>query len=100
MSINKNFVVKNCFEASADLILANADTRKVGIGTTTPQYTLHVNGGIGATDFYLTGIGTFVDELNVGLGGTVLTVLGLGNSIGIVTALPQYLLDIRSPVST
>jgi hypothetical protein len=100
MSINKNFVVKNGFEASADLILANADTRKVGIGTTTPQYTLHVNGGIGATDFYLTGIGTFVDELNVGLGGTVLTVLGLGNSIGIGTALPAYLLDIRSPVST
>jgi hypothetical protein len=100
MSINKNFVVKNGFEASADLILANADTRKVGIGTTTPQYTLHVNGGIGATDFYLTGIGTFVDELNVGLGGTVLTVLGIGNSIGIGTALPAYLLDIRSPVST
>ena len=100
MSINKNFVVKNGFEASADLILANADTRKVGIGTTTPQYTLHVNGGIGATDFYLTGIGTFANELNVGLGGTVLTVLGIGNSIGIGTALPAYLLDIRSPVST
>jgi hypothetical protein len=100
MSINKNFVVKNGFEASADLILANADTRKVGIGTTTPQYTLHVNGGIGATDFYLTGIGTFVDELNVGLDGSVLTVLGIGNSIGIGTALPAYLLDIRSPVST
>jgi hypothetical protein len=100
MSISKNFVVKNGFEVSTDLILANADTRKVGVGTITPQYTLHVNGGIGATDFYLSGIGTFVDELNVGLGGTVLTVLGLGNSIGIGTALPQYLLDIRSPVST
>ena len=100
MSINKAFVVKNSFEVSTDLILANADTNKVGIGTTTPQYTLHVNGGIGATDFYLTGIGTFVNELNVGLGGTVLTVLGIGNSIGIGTALPQYLLDIRSPVST
>jgi hypothetical protein len=100
MSINKNFVVKNGFEASTDLILANADTRKVGIGTTNPQFTLDVAGGIGATDFYLTGIGTFVNELNVGLGGTVLTVLGIGNSIGIGTALPQYLLDIRSPVST
>jgi hypothetical protein len=100
MSINKNFVVKNGFEVSTDLILANADTNKVGIGTTNPQYKLDVAGGIGATDFYLTGIGTFVDELNVGLGGTVLTVLGLGNSIGIGTALPAYLLDIRSPVST
>ena len=100
MSISKNFVVRNGFEVSTDLILANADTNKVGVGTTAPQYTLHVNGGIGATDFYLTGIGTFANELNVGLGGTVLTVLGIGNSIGIGTALPQYLLDIRSPVST
>jgi hypothetical protein len=100
MSINKNFVVKNGFEVSTDLILANADTRRVGVGFTNPQYTLDVAGGIGATDFYLTGIGTFVNELNVGLGGTVLTVLGIGNSIGIGTALPQYLLDIRSPVST
>jgi hypothetical protein len=32
---------------------------KVGIGTTTPKYTLHVNGGIGATDLYTSGIGTF-----------------------------------------
>jgi hypothetical protein len=100
MSINKNFVVKNGFEVSTDLILANADTRRVGVGSTNPQFTLDVAGGIGATDFYLTGIGTFVDELNVGLGGTVLTVLGIGNSIGIGTALPAYLLDIRSPVST
>jgi hypothetical protein len=100
MGINKAFVVKNGFEVSTDLILADADTRKVGIASTNPQFTLDVAGGIGATDFYLTGIGTFVDELNVGLGGTVLTVLGIGNSIGIGTALPQYLLDIRSPVST
>ena len=100
MSINKNFVVKNGFEVSTDLILADADTRKVGIGTTRPERELQVAGGIGATNFYLTGIGTFVDELNVGLGGTVLTVLGIGNSIGIGTSLPAYLLDIRSPVST
>ena len=100
MSINKNFVVKNGFEVSTDLILANADTNKVGIGTTNPQYKLDVAGGIGATDFYLTGIGTFANELNVGLDGSVLTVLGIGNSIGIGTALPAYLLDIRSPVST
>ena len=100
MSINKAFVVKNGFEVSTDLILANADTRRVGIAITNPRYTLDVAGGIGATDFYLVGVGTFVNELNVGLGGTVLTVLGIGNSIGIGTALPAYLLDIRSPVST
>ena len=100
MSISKNFVIKHGLEVSTDLILANADTRRVGIAITNPRYTLDVAGGIGATDFYLVGVGTFVNELNVGLGGTVLTVLGIGNSIGIGTALPAYLLDIRSPVST
>jgi len=100
VSISKNFVIKHGLEVSTDLILANADTRRVGIAITNPRYTLDVAGGIGATDFYLVGVGTFVNELNVGLGGTVLTVLGIGNSIGIGTALPAYLLDIRSPVST
>jgi len=100
MSINKNFVVKNGFEVSTDLILANADTRRVGVGSTNPRYTLDVAGGIGATDFYLTGIGTFLGDLQVGTAGTVLTVLGTGNSVGIGTSLPSYLLDIRSPVST
>ncbi len=59
MSINKAFVVKNGFEASIDLILADADTRKVGIGTTNPQFTLEVAGGIGAKDIFISGIGTF-----------------------------------------
>lgn len=100
MAVNKNFVVKNGFEVSNDLILADAQIRKVAISHTDPKYTLDVSGGIGATDFYLTGIGTFVNELNVGLDGTTLTVLGVGNSVGIGTATPRYLLDIRSPVST
>jgi hypothetical protein len=100
MAINKNFVVKNGFEAGTSLIFADADTREVGIGTTNPQYTLHVSGGIGVTDAYVSGIGTFANELNVGLDGTVLTVLGLGNSIGVGTANPAFLLDVRSPVST
>jgi hypothetical protein len=58
MSINKNFVVKNGFEVSTDLILANADTRRVGIASTNPQYTLDVAGGIGATDLRVTGVST------------------------------------------
>jgi len=53
MGINKAFVVKNSLEVSTDLILANADTRRVGIASTNPQYTLDVAGGIGATDFIL-----------------------------------------------
>ena len=100
MSVNKNFVVKNGFEASTNLIVADAVTRRVGVGTTVARHTLHVNGGIGATTLVVSGIGTFANELNVGLNGSVLTALGIGGSVGIGSALPSYLLDVRSPVST
>lgn len=96
MSISKNFVIKHGLEASTNLIVADADTRRVGVGTTAPEYTLHVNGGIGATDLYTSGIGTFIQELNVGLDGSVLTALGIGGSVGIGTANPAYLLDVRN----
>ena len=102
MAVNKNFVVKNGLEVSTDLILANADTNRVGIATTTPNYTLHVNGGIGATDVYVTGISTVVENFHVGTGGTIFSVdaiTGIG-SVGVGTASPAYLLDVRSPVST
>jgi hypothetical protein len=59
VSINKNFVVRNGFEVSTDLILANADTRRVGIASTNPQFTLDVAGGIGATDIFISGVSTF-----------------------------------------
>ena len=100
MAINKNFVVKNGFEASTDLIAADAVTRRVGVGTTAARHTLHVNGGIGATTLFVSGIGTFTNELNVGSNGSVLTALGIGGSVGIGSTLPSYLLDVRSPVST
>jgi len=99
-AINKNFVIKNGLEVDTNLIFADAYNNKVGIGTTNPQYTLHVNGGIGATNAYVSGITTVINELRVGTGGTVFTVLGVGNSIGVGTANPAFLLDIRSPVST
>jgi hypothetical protein len=100
MAINKAFVVKNGFEASTNLIVADAGTRKVGVGTTVAIHTLHVNGGIGATTLFVSGIGTFANELNVGSNGSVLTALGIGGSVGIGSTLPSYLLDVRSPVST
>ena len=59
MAINKNFVVKNGLEVNTDLILADPDANRVGIALTNPQYTLHVNGGIGATNAIVTGISTF-----------------------------------------
>jgi len=100
MSVNKNFVVKHGLEVSTDLIIANASNKKVGIASTNPQFTLDVRGGIGVTDIYASGISTVANEFNVGSGGTVFTVLGQSNSIGVGTATPTYLLDVRSPVST
>ncbi len=60
MAIQKSFVIKNGFEVSTDLIIANIDTRKVGIGSTTPRTKLDVRGGIAATDISVSGIGTIV----------------------------------------
>lgn len=56
--INKNFKIKNGLEVSTNLIVADAVKNQVGIATTTSSYTLHVNGGIGATTAIFTGIAT------------------------------------------
>ena len=72
-AINKNFVIKNGLEVDTDLILADSQTNKVGIGTTVPQYTLHVNGGIGVTDLYVSGIATITTGIVTNLTSTNLT---------------------------
>ena len=105
MAVNKNFVVKNGLEVNTKLILADAETNKVGIGSTAPRFELEVAGGIGATDIYVTGISTVLNTFNVGLDGKVLSVTGGTGGIstslvGVGTANPVYLLDVRSPVST
>jgi len=104
VSVNKAFVIKNSLEVNQKLILADAVTGRVGIGTSVPGYLLDVAGGIGATDvyvknnFYTVGVGTFASKLSVGTNGTTLT--GVGSSVGVGTAIPRFLLDVRSPVST
>jgi len=106
MAVNKNFVVKNGLEVDTNLIVANGDTNRVGIGTSVPQYTLHVfeGTGIGATNIFVTGITTVINELRVGTGGTIFSVIagptGTGQSVGVGTATPTFLLDVHSPVST
>ena len=45
MAVNKNFVVKNGLEVNDNLLVADVDTQKVGIGTSVSSYQLHVLGG-------------------------------------------------------
>ncbi len=107
MAINKNFVVKNGIEVNTNLIVADTDSNKVGIGTTVPEYTLHVfqGTGIGASTINVTGVGTFLEELNVGFAGTTFTAIsnataGIAGSVGVGTDLPGYLLEVHSPVTS
>ncbi len=58
MAVQKNFVVKNGIQVSDNLIFANGNIDRVGIGTTIVNYKLHVYGGIGATTVYVTGVVT------------------------------------------
>ena len=100
MAVNKNFVVKNGLEVATDVILANASTKNVGIGSTQPTFTLDVKGGIGATDLQVTGFSTFTDDIQVGASGSVFYVSNSTNMVGVGTSVPAYLLDVQSPVST
>ncbi len=102
MAVNKNFVVKNGLEVAADVILANAVTKNVGIGSTTPEFTLDVRGGIGATDVIISGFATVARDLQVGTSGSVFYVSNSTNNVGVGTSVPNvaYTLDVRSSVST
>ena len=100
MAVNKNFVVKNGLEVNENLILANADDKRVGIGSTTPTQTLDVKGGIGATDLIVTGFTTLTQDLQVGTSGSIFYVDDTNQMVGVGTSAPAYLLDVRSSVST
>ena len=102
MAVNKNFVVKNGLEVATDVILANATTKNVGIGSTQPEFTLDVRGGIGATDIQVTGFSTFTKDVQVGASGSVFYVSNSTNNVGVGTSVPNaaYTLDVRSSVST
>ena len=97
MAVNKNFVVKNGLEVAENLIFADSD--KVGIGSTSPLAKLDVRGNINATDVYSSGVTTVATAFNVGTGGTIIagTTNGL---VGFGTAVPAFIVDIKSPVST
>ena len=100
MAVNKNFVVKNGLEVATDVILANASTKNVGIGSTQPALTLDVRGGIGATDLQVTGFTTLTQDLQVGTSGSVFYISNSNNFVGVGTSVPAYTLEVRGPVST
>lgn len=78
MAVQKNFVVKNGIEVNTDLIFADKDLNKVGIGTTIVNDKLQVKGGVSAESLNVSGIGT-VSYLN----GTNLNFSGIGTIDGV-----------------
>ena len=85
--IQKNFKVQNGLEVSTNLVVADAVKNQVGIATSIVNYTLHVNGGIGATSLYVSGVTTSreVKGTNLNFSG-VGTIGNVKISSGIVTA--------------
>ena len=90
MAINKNFVIKNGAEINTKLLVVDADSQRVGVGTTVAGYTLHVfgtneqPGGIGASVVNVTGVTTTV-LLNVSAAATFSNgpvFIGVGQSTG------------------
>ena len=112
MAIDKDFVIKNGLQVNENLIFADPDTDKVGIGTTTANRKLVVIGDgevsqslavgttISAERITVTGVSTAQSGLDVGVGGTVLGVSVLNKQIGINSTNPTYTVDLRGPVST
>ena len=70
MAVDKSFVVKNGLEVNSDLIVADASSKKVGIASTAPRFTLDVRGGIAATDITIDDTAT-IATLNVSSAGDV-----------------------------
>jgi len=99
MAVNKNFVVKHGLEVSNNLLVADATSSKVGIGTTIPLSALDVRGGIAASTAYISGIATVNGRFNVGVGGSILSIL-TSKLVGVGTVTPAYLLDVHSNTSS
>lgn len=77
MAVQKNFVIRNGIEVNDKLLVADGSVDRVGIGTSLPNYTLEVIGGIGVTDFNSLGISTFN---NLKINGRVTAGSSLGES--------------------
>ena len=111
MAVDKDFVIRNGIQVNENLIYADADSDKIGIGTTTPDKKLVIIGDtevskqlavgttISAQRLVTTGVSTSNIGLDVGVGGTVFTSSTLTKKVGINSAIPAYTLDVIGPVS-
>ena len=84
MSINKSFVVKNGLEVATDLIVANSNAKKVGIGTANPRAQADIIGQLRVENLNVTGISTLA---NVSLNQLQSSQISVAGS---VTALNYY----------
>jgi hypothetical protein len=112
MGIDKDFVIRNGIEVNEDLLYADAVTDRVGIGTSVPECKLDVVGNICGstkisagttiytTDLAVSGYATVTENLDVGIGGTVLSVNVIDKKVGVNSAIPFYTHEIIGPVST
>ena len=112
MAIDKDFVIKNGLQVNDDLIYADPSTDKVGIGTTQADkklvvigdsevsQSLTVGSDISTKNANLTGILTSKDGLDVGVGGSALSVNASNKRVGINSTVPEYTLDVRGPAQS
>jgi hypothetical protein len=116
MAIDKDFVIKSGLQVNENLIYADPDTDKVGLGTTNADRRLVVIGdqetsgsllvgtAITAQRLLTSGFTTAIGGIDVGVGGTILNtkynatdIDGVG--VGINSTDPRYTLEVIGPVS-
>jgi hypothetical protein len=98
--INKNFKVQNGLEVATNLLVVDTTKKNVGIGTTVVQYKLHVNGGIGVTHAYVSGILTSTTLNATTLSATTLSADTAYIRSGVVTSLTSSSATITNIVGT
>ena len=78
--VNKNFVVRNGLEVSENLIYADDQQRRIGVGIITARYDLDVIGGIGATN--VTSEGSVVTGLSTSNNNKIDGYISVGGTTG------------------
>ncbi len=67
MALTKNFVIRNGLEVGLDLIYADSATKKVGIGSTVPEYNFDVRGDLALDDLFLVGVTSSLVKVTTGI---------------------------------